>query len=293
MVIPRGNPLFEEQHLSADDLQILDGNLQQQKFNGYVCFKTYEQDNYLFYVDGQCLRTLEVDGVKGRLIKVEDIFRKASREHVKTTTYVLWGGLVNVLSLSFAFQGLYLGVEVKKKELKKIRDQMESESQTGILEFRRPEGTQFMLVDRGKLVFSDLASSYGPILSGIEEVSKYLDLVNREGALLHIYAGKSVDIENKRRTEEEKLEYDRPLTAKTYSSWFAKEECHVPDWIAKGWGRSGTFTIEIELPNGKTFQQKCVPEKKLTGDRIEIPKKTMQAQALTDGDQLIVRPVLL
>ena len=294
MVIPRGNALFEEQYLSSDDLQILDSNLQQQRFTGYTCFALDGGvEGYSFYSDGQCLRTLEVEQAKARLVKQDVLFGKAAGGHVKTNAYVMWGGLVNVLSQCFAFQPLYRGVEVKKKELKKIRDQMESDSQTGILEFRRREGSTFMLVDRGKLVFSDFAGAYGPILSGIEEVSRYLDLVNREGAHVYIHAEKSVEIENKRRIEEEKLEFDRELFAKTYSSWFAKDECHVPDWIAKQWGKSGGFKIEIELPSGDKFEQRCVPEKKLSGTQIEIPKKTMQQRGLNDGDRLIVRPLTL
>ncbi|MBM3466041.1 MAG: hypothetical protein FJX76_28465 [Armatimonadetes bacterium] len=294
MVIPRGNVLFEKESLAFPDINVLLSNLEQQGFTGYIRLDLFGPEGYLFYSHGQFLRAVEVDSSMARVHAQARLLNKVKTREVPTSVYVMASQMVNVLSLAFAFQPLYLNVEVKKKELKKIRDAMESESQTGIMELHRRDGTQYLLVDQGRIVFNTFARYYGQVMCGIEEVSKYLEVINKEGAQVNIFAEKAAEIENKRRDIEEELERIKPLIAKSEGGFFTKDDVvRVDDYVVREWGGvkgNAPFIVEMETPDGTLVQSKCTAAKKL-GGYVSMSTKLMKKLKLRDGDLVSVRPV--
>lgn len=294
MVIPRGNVLFEKESLAFPDINVLLSNLEQQGFTGYIRLDLSGPEGYLFYSHGQFLRAMEIDQSQARVQAQGRLLNKVKTREVSTSVYILAAPLVNVLSLTFAFQPLYLNVEVKKKEMKKIRDAMETEEHTGIMELHRRDGIHYLLVDRGKLVFNNFARFYGQVMCGLEEVSKFLDVINKEGAQVNVFAEKAAEIENKRREIEEELERIKPLIAKTAGGFFQKDDVvSVDDYVVREWGiRAGSpFQVEMETPEGTLVAAKCSAAKKL-GGYVAMSAKLMKKLKLRDGDLVSVRPLI-
>ncbi len=291
MVVPRGNPLFEKETLPYSDINILMNNLEQQGFTGFVRLDMGMED-YFFYSHGQFLRALEIENQVVRVFTRARILNRIKSE-VPTSVYVLSSQLVNVLSLAFAFQPLYRNVDVKKKELKKIRDNMEADEHSGVLELTARDGTQFLVVDRGKIVFNNFARMYGQILCSPDDVTRFLENVGKYGAQLNVYAEKAPEIELRRRDIEEELERVKVLLAKTAGGFFQKDDVvSVDEYIVREWGiRGGTqFQVEMETPDGSLIVSKCATQKKL-GGYVAIPAKLMKKLGLRDSDPLSVRPV--
>lgn len=295
MLIPRGNVLFEKQSLPYSDINVLYGNLEQQGFTGFVKLDNDGAEDYLFFSHGQFLRALEQDDAHMRVMTRPRILNKIKGD-VPTSVYILDSSMVNVLSLSFAFQPLYRNVEVRKKEFKKIRDQLESDEQTGILQMNsRGDGASYhLLVDRGRLVFSNFAPAYGQIMCGLEDVSRFIEHIGKSGAQLNVFAEKAPEIESKRRDIEERLERVKVLLAKTQTGFFVKDDLvSVDEYIVREWGirPSGAFPLELELPDGTIVNVKCQASKKL-GGYVAIPAKLMKKIGLRDSDALSVQPIM-
>lgn len=293
MLIPRGNALFEKQNLPYSDINVLYGNLEQQGFTGFIQLENGTVD-YLFFSHGQFLRALECEDQHYRVLTRARVLNKIKGE-VPTSVYVLDSAMANVLSLSFAFQPLYRNVEVRKKEFKKIRDQLEGDEQTGILYLNsREHGRHYLLADRGRLVYNNLVAFFGQIMCGVDEVNRFLDTIAKAGAQLNVYAEKAPEIDNKRRETEERLERVKVLLAKTQTGLFVKEDVvSVDEYIAREWGlRPGSaFGVELELADGTIVTVKCQSAKKL-GGYVNIPAKLMKRVGLRDSDALSVQPIM-
>lgn len=294
MVIPRGNVLFENELLPYSDLNILMGNLEQQGFTGYLKFEPGGPAGYLFYAHGQFLRALEVDETGARMNTLPRLLNRIKTD-VPTAVYILAPQQTQVLASFFAFQPLYRNVEVRKKDLKKIRDHMESDEQTGLLELSTREARHWLLLDQGKLVFNHFLPAYGELLCGVEEVNRLLDIIGRDGGSLTVYAEKASEIDSKRRELEAELERVKVLLAKTeQGSIFFKagDQVRVDEYIVREWGLkpSGTFQVEMETPDGNIYTLPCQSAKKL-GGYISVPAKFMKKLQLRDSDPLSVRPI--
>lgn len=293
MVIPRGNVLFEKQSLPYADINVLYGNLEQEGFTGFVKLDNDTVQDFLFFNHGQFLRVVEQDEASARVMALTRVLNRVKGD-VSVSVYVLPSTMVNVLSLAFAFQPVYRNVEIRKKEFKKIREQMESDEQTGVLEINSREATVYLLIDRGKIVFNNFAPAYGQIVCGLEDVNRFLDYVGKSGAQLNVYAEKAGDIEVKRRESEERLERVKVLLAKTQGGLFKNEKSvEIDEYIIREWGlRSATSTgLEIELPDGAVITVTGQAAKKV-GGYVLIPAKMMKKIGLRDGDALSVQPIM-
>lgn len=294
MVIPRGNVLFERESLPYSDINILMSNLEQQGFTGFIKLEAGGPEVYLFFAHGQFLRALEVDETGARINTRARVLNRIKGD-VPTSVYVFASQQTQVLASLFAFQPLYRNVEVRKKELKKIRDHMESDEQTGVLELQTREGRHYLLLDQGKIVFNHFSPFYGDVMCGVEEVNRLFDTVGKDGGSLTVYAEKASEIETKRRELEEELERVKVLLAKTESGGIffkAGDMVRVDEYIVREWGvrTSGSFQIEMETPDGNIYTLPCQPAKKL-GGYISVPAKFMKKLQLRDSDPLSVRPI--
>lgn len=293
MLIPRGNVLFEAQSLPYPDINVLYENLERQGFTGFLKFEGEAgAEDLLFFSFGQFLRAIEHEEPHFRVMTRPRILNKIKGD-VPVSVYILDSTMVNVLSLSFAFQPLYRNVEVHKKEFKKIRDQMEADEQTGIIEVNTRDGQFFMLADHGKLVFNNFAPAYGQIMCGLEDVNRFIEYIAKNGAQLNVFAEKAGEIETKRRDLEERMERVKVLLAKTQGGLFVKDDMvAVDEYISREWGiKPGSpFIVELELPGGTIYTVKGQSGKKL-GGYVMIPAKLMKKIGLHDGDALAVQPV--
>lgn len=294
MQIPRGNVFFENQSLPYDDINTLYGNLEQQGFTGFVKIDNSPVEDYLFFSHGQFIRALEREDQQYKVLTRARVLNKIKSD-VPTSVYVLDSSMSNVLSYSFSFQQLYRNVEVRKKEFKKIRDQLETDEHTGILTLNgRDHGSYVLLCDRGRIVYNNLVAHFGQIMCGVDEVNRFLESISKAGAQLNVYAEKAVEIEAKKREAEERLERVKALLAKTQTGLFVKEDVvSVDEALVREWGvRAGSsFGVELELADGTLVTVKCQTAKKL-GAYVAIPAKLMKRIGLRDGDPLSVQPIM-
>jgi len=293
-LIPPGNALFEREVLSYEDVNILSNNLEAQSFTGVLQLHG-GTDGVFFFSNGKFLRAMEAEEeLRLRVVGRSRLVNRIKGE-VLASAYVLSPASVNVLSLCFAFQPLYRGMEVRKKELKMIRNQLESDEQTGLLEFQLGGGVRYLLLDHGRFVFDSFANAYGDILCGLEGVTRLVEQINTEGAVLSVYSEKAAEIERQRRMVEEELEKVKVLTVRTESGFggmFAKEDTiKVDEYIVREWGLTTMpFDVELEMPDASVFVTHCVAAKKL-GSYLTMSVKLMKKLGLADGDPISVGPV--
>ncbi len=293
MLIPRGNVLFEKISLAYSDINTLYTNLEQQGFTGYIKIDSGATEDLLFFSHGQFLRAIEHDDGHDRVMTRPRILNRIKSD-VPVSVYILPAAMVGVMSLAFAFQPMYRNVEVRKKEFKKIRDQLESDEHSGIVQVNTRDGSHYLIVDRGKTVYDNFAHAYGSILCGLEDVGRFLEYIGKNGAQVNVFAEKGYEIERKRREVEERLERVKVLLARTQSGWFVKDDMvGVDDYIVREWGVRATepFGVEIELADGTVYSVKCQASKKL-GGYVAIPSKLMKRMGLRDSDALSVQPIM-
>ncbi len=292
MVLPRGNPLIEKVTLPFPDVNVMLNNLEQQGFTGIVTLELSRFEGDIFFDHGNIVRTLEVENGNTKVQPLARILNRAKKEDILASSYVLSAQLVSVLSLNFTFQPLYLDYEVKEKELKKVLSTLEVDSYTGIIEIITRDGTSYLLVDQGLLVTDFFSPEYGQIIAGTEYVSKFLDFVSTDGAIINIYAEKSEEIEEKRREIEEELEKIKQLIIKEEKGLFkAPDAFWVDEYILQEWGIKNTrsFMLELETPDGVVLLVRGLPNKKL-GGYISTVGKNIKKMKLKEGDLVSVKP---
>jgi hypothetical protein len=295
LVLPKGNPLIEKVTLPFTDINTMLNNLEQEKFTGYVKLELAKSTGVFFYLDGNMLRAVEIDDTNVKVNPPARIVNRTKNREVNTSTYVLSPRIIEVLALNFAFQPLYLDYEVRKKELKKVMNTLESNLYTGIIEFRDKDSTRFVLLDRGELVTDFFASEYGEIIAGTESVSKYLDMISKEGAVINIYAERHEEIINRRKAIEEEMDKIKQLIIKEEKGWSLLKSGDIfwiDEYIFEEWGLDAkSINLELETPDGMIHVVKVQPNKKM-GGYISTIGANIKKMGLNEDDLVSVKPII-
>lgn len=294
MILPRGNPLIEKKSLPFPDINVMVTNLQQQSFTGYVKLELPKGDGVIFCTHGAINRSIEMEESNNKVQPMARLLNKIKKKEVNISTYVLSTRIVGVLSLIFSFQPLYLDYEVKQKELKKVMTTLETDKYTGIIEVVTRDGTSYMLIDRGELVTDSFASEYGQIICGNEAVSRFLNFVSEDGAVINIYAEKQEEIDEKLKTIHEDLEKIKQLIAREEKGFFkAGDTFWVDEFLVQDWKveSSKNLQIEVETPDGSIHIVKGAVGKKL-GGYITATASYLKKLKLKEGDLVSVKPIL-
>lgn len=295
MQVPKGNPLIEDVALSFTDLNIMLSNLEHDQFTGYVKLDLQDSEGLIFYNLGSMTRALEVNPASGsaEVHLLPRLLNRIKGRELETSTYVLSTQIVGVLSGIFAFQPLYLDYEVKRRELKKVLNNLESGEYSGIIRMASREGTQYLLMDRGELVTDRFSREYGQILCGTDAVSSLLDYVHKNGATLNVYAEKASEIENRRRNKEDELEKIKQLIARQDAGIFrAGDVVKVDEYIVREWGidPKAVFNVELETTEGDLYEYRCQATRKMGGFAGLAPQM-IKKMGIKEGDLITVRPI--
>lgn len=295
MHLPKGNPLIEQVGLTSPDIQVMVENLEADQFTGYLQMDIGGVVGYVFFVRGAILRAIEIPRGGDPLVRMLPRLMTLVRQQatVETSCYVLSNPLVEVLSQMFAYKPLFKDYQVKRKELKKVLNDLEQDSYSGLLRVKGPEGRVFVLLDRGSLVTDRFTSQYGEVLCGSEAVGGLLDYVHNNGSTIHVHAEKATEIDNERRRIEEDLEKIRQLIIREKSGMFrANDVVKVAEDIVRDWGIDvkQTFRVEVETDTGEMFEYKCQGGRKL-GGYAEIHSAMIKTLNVKEGDLVNVRPI--
>jgi hypothetical protein len=283
--------------LTGSDLRTMVDNLCADGFSGYVKFELAPgKQAYVFVSNGDQVRAFEVTGPKVdvKVNKPDRLINMAgSGSRVAASSFILSSRLANILGHSFAFKPLYRDYQVRKKELKKVLDNLEHDSQSGFLQFDLPEGRAVVVLDRGEPVHDQFISQYGEVLCGKEVITNLFGYVHSQGATVHVFAEKAPELEARSRQINEDLEKMLQLTVKPVGGMFASKDTLKLDleW-ARGWGYNGKniFPIAIEDAEGRslgTFKAQGASKKNLL---LEIPQKMATELGLQDGQEVTVYP---
>jgi hypothetical protein len=295
MVLPKGNPLFERVNLPFPDINTLLNNLEQEGFTGYVKLDVARNSGVFFYSNGNILRSVEMEENNIKVNPRARILNRAKKKDISVSTYIFSPHIVEILSLNFAFQPLYLDYEVKQKELKKVMGALEADAYTGVIEFISKEGSIYILIDKGELVTDFFAQEYGQIIAGTETVSNFLNFVSNDGALLNIYAERNEEIENRKRSIEEELDKIKQLIVREDKGWSILKSSDIfwiDEYILQEWGikTAKMVNLELETPDGIMHLVKAQSNKRL-GGYISTQLANMKKYRLNEGDLVSVKPV--
>lgn len=286
--------MLEDVPLTFDDISIMLTNLEADAFTGYVRMDLGGSDGYIYYSHGSMVRAIEI--IRGGEMKVRPLPRLLNMVKqagsAPTSSYVMSGKIVNVLSSSFAFKPLYMDYQVKRKELKKVLTNLEHDEFSGVLQFEGPDGRVSVLLDRGEPVHDQFAHHYGQVLCGRDAINGLFDYVHQNGSTIQVYAEKANEIDAKRRAVEEELEKIRQLIIKQESGMFrAQDVVRVAEEIVREWGLDvkATFNVLIETPSGEIHKFKCQGAKKL-GAYAGIHQNLLKTVGVKDGDLVNVSP---
>lgn len=294
MIVPRGNILFEHETLTHTDVEIMIANLEQQGFTGYVRAELGPQSaGFIFYHHGNFMRAYEIHDGNVTVVQKQRVVNRLRGYETSVSVYVLSSQMISVLSVAFTFQRLFVNVEAKKKEIKRIRDGLETEEQSGMMEFVSRDGTTYALIDRGKLVYDNFAREYGQIMCGVEELNRAFDQLGRDGAYLNVYGEKYGEIHARVNLVNEELEKTRQLIARVEAGIFkgSDDMVKIDEFILKEWNvrTTGNVQVELETPSGEIRQARCQPGKKLQ-QYVVVPKAMLKVLNIQEGEVLNVRP---
>ncbi|MHB2021229.1 MAG: hypothetical protein ACYCW6_30215 [Candidatus Xenobia bacterium] len=295
MNIPRGNILFEDETLNYNDISIMMQNLEQQGFTGYIRIDQPGSSGLLFFNHGSFMRAMATDQNHCQLDYRTRLVNLTRDQETPVSVYVLSPQMVSVLSASFSFENLYMNIEAKKKELKKVKESLEQEEQSGMLEVISRDGTSYALVDRGKVVYDNFTNEYGQIHCGAEENNRCFEQKSREEAYLNVYGQKQTVIESLAEKWRAREEQARQLQAKGEKSGImggSDEVVKLDENLIKEWTSRGASAnaVEIETSTGRVTEPiRCQPGKRLA-QQLSIPIKLLQRLGIQDGEALLVRP---
>lgn len=283
--------------LTGSDLRTMVDNLCADGFSGYVKFELVPGKHaYVFVANGDQVRAFEMTDNRAEFKpqKPERLMNMAGGSgKVAAYSYILSGRLAGVLGQSFAFKALYRDYQVRKKELKKVLDNLEHDSHSGFLQFDLPEGRAVVVLEKGEPVHDQFISQYGEVLCGRDVISNLFTYVHNQGATVHVYAEKSGELENRNRRTDDELEKMIQLTVKGTSSVFGSKDTVKLDLeYARSWGYNGknTFRIAIEDMDGRrvaTCKAQGASKKNLL---LEIPQKLLVELGLSDSQEVLVYP---
>jgi hypothetical protein len=285
--------------LTGSDLKTMVDNLCTDGFSGYVKFELVPGKHaYVFIANGDQVRAFEMTDSRAefKAHKPDRLINMAGGTggKIPAYSYILSGRLATVLGQSFAFKALYRDYQVRKKELKKVLDNLEHDSHSGFVQFDLPDGRAVVILDKGEPVHDQFISQYGEVLCGRDVITNLFGYVHNQGATVHVYAEKSGELDNRNRRTNEDLEKMIQLTVKGASGWGLGSKDTVKldlEW-ARGWGYNGksTFRIAIEDMEGRrvaTCKAQGASKKNMS---LEIPTKMLSELGLSDSQEVTVYP---
>lgn len=295
MFIPKGNVLFDEVQMPYEEFEAMLANLKNDGFTGYVLVKTANSSSYIFINGGVSDKVLDVNGANGTVnVYFEDRFLNRLRsKELLVSTYVLSGRMVDILSLSFTFQQQYMDYEVRRRDMTRVLEGLESGKCSGIIKVATKNGVYFFLVSGGEILNDRFSRQYGEIICGLEEVKARLEEIEQYGATISVYAEKEEEIDNKRRQKDEELDKLKDLMIKQESGLFRTSELvKVEEYIVREWGldTKSTFNVEIETQNGDSFVFKCQAGRKM-GGYAGVTKAMMERMKVAENETIFIRPI--
>lgn len=284
--------------LTGSDLRTMVDNLCADGFSGYVKFELSQGKHaYVFVANGDQVRAFEMVESRGdvKVAKPERLMNMAGSGGGKVSawSYILSSRLASVLGQSFAFKPLYRDYQVKRKELKKVLDNMTHDNHSGFLQFDLADGRAVVVLDKGEPVHDQFISQYGEVLCGRDVITNLFDYVYAQGAVVHVFAEKQNELEARNRRANDDLDKMIQLSVKPVGGMFAsKDTVNIDLEYARGWGYNGknVFQVAVEDVDGRllgVYKAKGVSKKNLT---IEIPQKIVTDLGLIESQEVTVYP---
>jgi hypothetical protein len=252
---------------------------------------------YVFVANGDQVRAFEVNEARGdfKVAKPDRLINMAGNSgKVKACSYILSSRLAAILGQCFAFKPLYRDYQVRKKELKKVLDNMTHDSHSGFLQFEVNNNRAVVVLERGEPIHDQFISQYGEVLCGREVITNLFDYVYSQGALVHVFAEKHNELEARNRRVDEDLDRQISLTVKSAGGGLfggGKDVIKLDLEYAKSWGFNKTpFQLAVEDADGRVlgnFKAQGAAKKSVT---IEIPAKLLSEMGLSDGQEVTVYP---
>ncbi|MCL5035791.1 MAG: hypothetical protein M1269_01620 [Chloroflexi bacterium] len=295
MVLPKGNTLIEKVNLDFNDIRTHLENLEEEDFTGYVKFDLGKTDGVIFYKSGKQLdKAVEVEDGKVRLYRPDHIMYRLKGKDIPVSTYVLSPALLNIFSSLVALEPIYIDYSIKKKEIKSLMQAIFKEKYTGIVEINSEEGTNYLALDKGRVVFDNYIDGYGSIITGMEKYNAFMDNITASGAKINAFAQRSKELQKKLKEAEEELSKIKQLVVKKDAGLLSGgDQVKIDHYIMNEWGapKGGSVKVQIELQNGKSFHIKCTGSGKL-GGYILTNKGVMKKYQLQENEAVFVKPVL-
>lgn len=294
MFIPKGNILIEEEPLPFAELEPMLGNLQADEFTGYVLIKTQESEAFIFMNGGQTSKAIDVNSASGTIsvYYVERLLNRVRSKELLVSTYVLSSRMVKILSGFFAFQQQYIEYEVRRRDMNRVLESLESNKCSGIIKVATKKGVYYLLVSSGELLSDRFSRSYGEIVCGVDEIRVRLDDIDQMGAMISVYAEKDEEIENRRIQKDDELDKIKELYIKSESSFFRGGDIvKVDEYVVREWGIDAktTFNVEVETQDGDTYEYKCQAAKG-RNNLACVTKAMMEHMHVAENEMVFVRP---
>lgn len=295
MRLPKGNPLLEDQSLTANDIQLMVENLRTDQFTGYVHLEIGNTEGYAFLRSGDVIKAIEVPRGEAASVRNWSRILTLSRQEseVKTSTFVVSAAVVNILGSMFAFKHSHQNHRLNRKDMKPLLTTLEQDDYCGVLLVDDPRNPQYLVFDRGNVVTDRFIGKYGEIVCGSDEVTSLLDYIHNEGATIQAFGESHGGIEAERARAEAELDKIKQLIVKEKSGVFrADDVLKLAEDIVRDWGEDvkQTFQVSVETEYGHIHQWKCQAGRKL-GGHAEIHPKMARKMGIGEGDMVNVWPV--
>ena len=295
MFVPKGNILIEEVPLPFEELEPMLTNLQTDGFTGYVLVRTADALCYIFMSGGQTDKALSIDIASDDIsvYRVDRMLNRLRGKDLMVSTFVLSARMVEVMSGLFAFQQQYNEYEVRRRDMNKVLEGLESSGSTGIIKVATKDGIFFLLIANGQVLSDRFSRQYGEIVCGTDEIKLRLDDLDKRGAMISVYAEKEEEIQNRRIQKNNELEKIKEFTVKQEGGMFRSADMvRVEDYVVREWDLDPktTFTVEIETQDGTQREYKCQAAKKM-GNYAGVTKKMMEEMNVTENDIIFIRPI--
>lgn len=279
MKLPKGTAFMPEGLIvSAQDLQGMLDNLQQDHFSGYLRVDfSPAQKGFVFLARGQMLRAFEWTPDSTKLYTPERLLSKAG-DGAATCSYVLTSEMSETLASSFGLESI---------SENNWRETIQQGRQTGFVEFSQPFPGA-ILYKKGEPIQESMTGRYGEVICGRDGLAQLL----KEGKPSLIFAGDPTELEERFRKAHKDLDAMREAKLKSVSGFFAtKDALKVEaEWIS-GWGANPKgFNLVVETLDGKRLGSL----KTITGCKkpgvVEIPLKILQEWGASEDQDVMVYP---
>lgn len=306
MNLPKGNPLFEEEQLSSNDIRQLTSNLKNNKnFVGYIL---YDLEDYsgskckvvVFYTEGLIKATIDMSSYPFRMSQENNVLNKfiyGKLKSVKVSAYLLPLRILNVMLNIHLFRENLKFADFTKAKFNEFLTKMKKESYYAIMEISARGTTHVLVMDNGEFVYNSLSDKCGlMILTNEKAIDDFISLVKNNGCKLSMMGASKADMEKTAQIVARMQACEAILSIKPESGIFASKDVKVDEDIYKKWTTSNNKKeIEIELVHflgDPIAAVKCSPGKKLGSKYIVMSQDKIKQLNLQGIEKILVRPVL-